>query len=150
VDPSAVTDDQIQQACIDAEIHSFIISLPDGYNTDVGTRGLTLSGGQKQRLCIARALLRNPHILLLDEATSSLDSESEKLVQRALERTAQGRTVLVVAHRLATIQQADVIFVFGEGGRIVEVGNHRDLLKRRGAYFQMVSDPAILRVLERI
>lgn len=133
-----VTDEQVFQACRDAEIHDFILSLPQGYDTDVGQRGLSLSGGQKQRICIARALIRNPQILLLDEATSSLDSESEKLVQRAFERTAKGRTVVVVAHRLATVQNADVIFVFGEGG-IVEVGNHQSLLRRRGAYFEMVS-----------
>lgn len=108
-----------------------------GYNTDVGVRGLAMSGGQKQRICIARALIRNPSILLLDEATSSLDSESEKHVQEAIERTAKGRTVVVVAHRLATVQNADVIFVFGEGG-IVETGTHSDLLKRRGIYYQMV------------
>lgn len=133
-----VTDEQVFQACRDAEIHDFILSLPEGYDTDVGQRGLSLSGGQKQRICIARALIRNPQILLLDEATSSLDSESEKLVQRAFERTSKGRTVLVVAHRLATVQNADIIFVFGEGG-IVEAGNHQSLLRRRGAYFQMVS-----------
>ena len=114
-----------------------------GYNTDVGQRGLALSGGQKQRICIARALMRNPSILLLDEATSSLDSESEKLVQRAFERTAKGRTVLVVAHRLATVQNADIIFVFGEGG-IIEQGNHHSLLRKRGAYFQMVSSDLVL------
>ncbi|EEH18239.2 hypothetical protein PABG_00802 [Paracoccidioides brasiliensis Pb03] len=136
VDPAIFTDEDVQNACKDANIHDFIISLPEGYNTDVGLRGLTMSGGQKQRICIARALIRNPSILLLDEATSSLDSESEKHVQDAIERTAKGRTVVVVAHRLATIQNADVIFVFGEGG-IQEVGNHYSLLKKRGAYYQM-------------
>lgn len=138
VDEVSVPDEQVFQACRDAEIHDFILSLPEGYSTDVGQRGLALSGGQKQRICIARALIRNPQILLLDEATSSLDSESEKLVQHAFERTARGRTVVVVAHRLATVQNADVIFVFGEGG-IVEVGNHQSLLRRRGTYYQMVS-----------
>ncbi|KAL1954114.1 hypothetical protein VTO42DRAFT_1738 [Malbranchea cinnamomea] len=142
VDANSVTDEQLYQACRDAEIHDFIVSLPEGYDTDVGQRGLALSGGQKQRICIARALIRNPHILLLDEATSSLDSESEKLVQRAFERTAKGRTVVVVAHRLATVQNADVIFVFGEGG-IVEVGNHHSLLRQRGAYFQMCESQAL-------
>ncbi|KAL2376578.1 hypothetical protein RJ035_007930 [Blastomyces gilchristii] len=136
VDPTQFTDEDVQKACKDANIHDFIISLPDGYNTDVGLRGLAMSGGQKQRICIARALIRNPSILLLDEATSSLDSESEKHVQEAIERTAKGRTVVVVAHRLATVQNADVIFVFGEGG-ILEVGTHANLLKQRGTYYQM-------------
>lgn len=116
-----------------------------GYNTDAGLSGLALSGGQKQRICIARALIRNPSILLLDEATSSLDSESEKLVQASFERTANGKTVIVVAHRLATIQNADVIFVFGEGG-IIEQGNHQSLLKKRGFYYQMVSLPFTFRI----
>ncbi|KAL2385253.1 hypothetical protein RJZ90_001429, partial [Blastomyces dermatitidis] len=137
VDPTQFTDEDVQKACKDANIHDFIISLPDGYNTDVGLRGLAMSGGQKQRICIARALIRNPSILLLDEATSSLDSESEKHVQEAIERTAKGRTVVVVAHRLATVQNADVIFVFGEGG-ILEVGTHANLLKQRGTYYQMI------------
>ncbi|KAG5304367.1 ABC multidrug transporter [Histoplasma capsulatum G186AR] len=142
VDPAHFTDEDVQQACKDANIHDFISSLPEGYNTDVGVRGLAMSGGQKQRICIARALIRNPSILLLDEATSSLDSESEKHVQEAIERTAKGRTVVVVAHRLATVQNADVIFVFGEGG-IVETGTHSDLLKRRGIYYQMCESQAL-------
>ncbi|EER45635.1 MDR efflux pump ABC3 [Histoplasma capsulatum H143] len=142
VDPAQFTDEDVQKACKDANIHDFISSLPEGYNTDVGVRGLAMSGGQKQRICIARALIRNPSILLLDEATSSLDSESEKHVQEAIERTAKGRTVVVVAHRLATVQNADVIFVFGEGG-IVETGTHSDLLKRRGIYYQMCESQAL-------
>ncbi|KAG5297998.1 ABC multidrug transporter [Histoplasma ohiense] len=142
VDPTQFTDEDVQQTCKDANIHDFISSLPEGYNTDVGVRGLAMSGGQKQRICIARALIRNPSILLLDEATSSLDSESEKHVQEAIERTAKGRTVVVVAHRLATVQNADVIFVFGEGG-IVETGTHADLLKRRGIYYQMCESQAL-------
>ncbi|KKZ60872.1 hypothetical protein EMCG_04463 [[Emmonsia] crescens] len=142
VDPTAFTDEDVQKACKDANIHDFIISLPEGYNTDVGLRGLAMSGGQKQRICIARALIRNPSILLLDEATSSLDSESEKHVQNAIERTAKGRTVVVVAHRLATVQNADVIFVFSEGG-ILEVGDHSTLLKRRGTYYQMCESQAL-------
>lgn len=114
------------------------MSLPEGYNTNIGSRGVTLSGGQKQRVAIARALIRNPDILLLDEATSSLDSESEKLVQAAFERAGKGRTMLVVAHRLATVQNADVIFVLGEG-KLLEKGNHQELLAKRGVYWQMVS-----------
>jgi ABC-type multidrug transport system fused ATPase/permease subunit len=140
-------EERIEQACRDAEIHDFITSLPDGYNTQLGSQTQTaLSGGQKQRLCIARALLRSPSLLLLDEATSSLDSQSEKLVQAALDRLASKRsmTIVAVAHRLATIQKADTIYVFGEsehgtGSRLIEKGGHEDLLRRRGMYWQMVS-----------
>ncbi|MCJ1350668.1 MAG: hypothetical protein MMC33_000649 [Icmadophila ericetorum] len=142
VEQDSVTDEEIYRACKNAEIHDFITSLPNGYKTDVGLKGVALSGGQKQRLCIARALLRNPQVLLLDEATSSLDSQSEKLVQASFERAAKGRTMIVVAHRLATIQNADVIFVFGEGG-IVEKGSHRELLMRRGQYWQMCQAQAL-------
>lgn len=133
------TDQDIQQACRDAQIHDFITSLPEGYATRLGPKGMSLSGGQKQRLSLARALLRKPKVLLLDEATSSLDSESEKLVQEAIERAAgqAGRTVLAVAHRLATIQRADVIFVLGSG-KVLERGDHQALLKKRGIYWQMV------------
>lgn len=119
-------------------MHDFIVSLPEGYNTNIGSRGVTLSGGQKQRVAIARALVRRPSILLLDEATSSLDSASERLVQAAFERAGRGRTMVVVAHRLATVQNADVIFVLGEGG-LLEQGSHQELLKKRGVYWQMVS-----------
>lgn len=144
---SGVDDAKIIRACQAAEIHDFITSLPDGYATPLGINTQTsLSGGQKQRLCLARALLREPMLLLLDEATSSLDSQSEKLVQAAIENLAGQRsmTVIAVAHRLATIQKADLIFVFGEsevgrGSRILEHGTHHDLLRRRGAYWQMVS-----------
>ncbi|RAH47361.1 ABC transporter ATP-binding protein [Aspergillus brunneoviolaceus CBS 621.78] len=144
--PSEVSDAEIEQACRDAEIHDFITSLPQGYATELGIKAqAALSGGQRQRLCIARALLRKPKLLLLDEATSSLDSQSEKVVQAALERLAAKRcmTIVAVAHRLATIQKADVIFVFGEGGlggsRVVEQGTHAELVGRRGIYYQMVS-----------
>jgi ABC-type multidrug transport system fused ATPase/permease subunit len=143
---SEYTEEELIQACIDAEIHDFITSLPEGYLTDLGIKAQqSLSGGQRQRLCIARALLRKPSLLLLDEATSSLDSQSEKLVQAALERLAGRRsmTIVAVAHRLATIQKADVIFVFGEsqngkGSRVVERGSHQELLQNRGTYWQMV------------
>ncbi|KAJ4355156.1 hypothetical protein N0V95_003178 [Ascochyta clinopodiicola] len=126
----------LYQACRDAGIHDFISSLPNGYETDVGTGGILLSGGQKQRISIARALIRDPDVLLLDEATSSLDSETEKEVQAVLEEAGKGRTTIVVAHRLATIQKADVIFVMHQG-RVVEKGNHQSLLKRKGTYWQM-------------
>lgn len=103
---------------------------------------MSLSGGQKQRLALARALLRKPALLLLDEATSSLDSESEKLVQAAIEQVADGRTVLAVAHRLATVQKADVIFVMG-GGKVLEKGDHQELLRKRGMYWQMCQAQAL-------
>ncbi|OQE18758.1 hypothetical protein PENSTE_c017G02625 [Penicillium steckii] len=137
MDASTVTDDQLHAACRDALIHDFVVSLPESYNTDVGSRGITLSGGQKQRIAIARALIRNPRVLLLDEATSSLDSESERVVQAAIERAAKGRTIIAVAHQLATVQNADIIFVLGEGGKILEKGSHLELLDRRGLYYQM-------------
>lgn len=142
VEPDSVTEDQIEQVCRDASIHDFIVSLPEGYNTDIGSRGVSLSGGQKQRLSIARALIRDPRILLLDEATSSLDSESEKLVQAAFERAGKGRTMVVVAHRLATVQNADVIFVLGEG-KLLEKGNHAELLKKKGIYWHMCQSQAL-------
>ncbi|KAL5423339.1 ABC-type transporter tr06 [Paraphaeosphaeria minitans] len=138
------TDEAIQTACDDAQIHEFITSLPDGYATRLGPKGMSLSGGQKQRLSLARALLRRPKLLLLDEATSSLDSESEKLVQEAIERAADegGRTVIAVAHRLATIQKADIIFVLGSG-KVLEKGDHQALLRKRGVYYQMCQAQAL-------
>lgn len=140
VEEDLATDEAIQEACRDAQIHDFIASLPSGYATNIGPKGLQLSGGQRQRIALARALLQKPRLLLLDEATSSLDSESEKLVQQAIERAAGdiGRTVIAVAHRLTTIQNADVIFVLGSG-RVLEQGNHAELLAKRGMYWQMVS-----------
>ncbi|MCJ1310477.1 GTPase-activating protein [Agyrium rufum] len=136
LDPDSVTDEAIESACKDANILTFIQSLPDGFATLVGNRGSQLSGGQKQRLTLARALLRNPRILLLDEATSAVDSESESLIQEALERASQGCTTISIAHRLSTIKNADVIMVLHKG-RIVESGTHDDLLRKRGKYFAL-------------
>ncbi|KAH6652323.1 ABC transporter-like protein [Truncatella angustata] len=129
-------DHNLHEACRDAEIHDFIMSLPEGYNTRVGFKGILLSGGQKQRMSIARALIRNPRLLLLDEATSALDSETEKLVEGVFERTKKSRTMVVVAHRLATIQNADIIFVLGDG-KVVESGTHAQLLAKKGVYWSM-------------
>ncbi|KAE8723167.1 ABC transporter B family member 22 [Hibiscus syriacus] len=131
---------QIIEAAIAANAHEFISGLKDGYNTWCGDRGLQLSGGQKQRIAIARAILKNPTILLLDEATSALDSQAEKTVQEALERIMVGRTSVVVAHRLSTIQNCDQIAVLDKG-KVVEKGTHQSLLAKgpSGAYFSLVS-----------
>jgi ATP-binding cassette subfamily B (MDR/TAP) protein 1 len=133
-----VSDATIESACREANIYDFIMSLPDGFNTVVGSRGGLLSGGQKQRIALTRALIRDPRILLLDEATSALDSESETVVQAALDKAARGRTTIAVAHRLSSIQRADLICVLDQG-KIVEVGTHSDLVKKGSRYAELVN-----------
>lgn len=130
------TDAEVIEAAKQAAAHEFIAQLPDGYNTMLGENGVKLSGGQRQRISIARAILKNAPVLLLDEATSALDTTSERLVQAALEKLQQGRTTIVVAHRLSTIMNADIIYVMAQG-RIVEHGNHVELLAKGGAYAKL-------------
>ena len=130
------TQEELEAACKTANIHDFIVSQPDGYETEVGNRGLKLSGGEKQRLSIARVMLKDPKILILDEATSALDSISENSIQQALEVMMQGRTSIVIAHRLSTILKADKILVL-KGGQIVEQGTHEELLNQGGVYREL-------------
>ncbi len=134
--PGASEEEVISAAKI-ANAHDFIINSPEGYETNVGDRGNKLSGGQRQRICIARAILANPPIMLLDEATSALDTESEKLVQEALNALMQNRTSIVIAHRLSTIQHADKIVVIDKG-EIIEEGNHSELLVKKGLYYRLI------------
>ncbi|MGN1158187.1 MAG: ABC transporter ATP-binding protein, partial [Agathobacter sp.] len=127
------TMEEVIEAAKNANAHDFIMSFPDGYNTDIGQRGIKLSGGQKQRLSIARVFLKNPPILIFDEATSALDNESEKVVQDSLESLAKNRTTFVIAHRLTTIQNAEKILVLTEDG-IAESGTHKELIEKKGIY----------------
>jgi ATP-binding cassette, subfamily B, bacterial len=130
------TDAEVEQAAMAAAAHDFIQRLPQGYDSQLGERGVMLSGGQKQRIAIARAILRDAPVLLLDEATSALDAESENAVQVAVERLSQGRTTIVVAHRLATVKRADRIVVFDQG-RIVATGTHEALVAEGGLYARL-------------
>ena len=130
------TDADVERAARAAHAHDFIQAMPKGYDTLVGERGTELSGGQRQRIAIARAILRDPPILILDEATSALDTESERLVQEAMDRLLAGRTVFVIAHRISTIQRADQIVVL-DGGRVVERGDHTSLLALGGLYARL-------------
>jgi ABC-type multidrug transport system fused ATPase/permease subunit len=127
------TDEEVFAAAKAAQAHEFILHLPVGYETVVGERGITLSGGQRQRVAIARALLMNPRILILDDSLSSVDTQTEKLIQEALDTLMEGRTTFVIAHRLSTVRRADLIVVMDQG-RIVQRGKHNDLLAEGGLY----------------
>lgn len=127
------TDEEIVEAAKRADIDAYIRSLPDGYDTQIGERGVKLSGGQKQRLSIARVFLKNPSVLILDEATSALDNTTEAIIQKALFELCKGRTTIVVAHRLSTVRKADNIVVI-DGGKIVEQGTHDQLVEKGGVY----------------
>jgi ATP-binding cassette subfamily B protein len=130
------TEAEIVAAAQNANAHDFIMNLPEGYDTNIGQRGIKLSGGQKQRLSIARVFLKNPPVLIFDEATSALDNESERVVQESLEKLAKGRTTFVIAHRLSTIRNAEKILVLTEKG-IAESGTHRELLEKNGIYAEL-------------
>ena len=129
---------EVIQAAKAANAHDFICKTPDGYNTYVGEHGYNLSGGERQRIAIARAILNNPRLLILDEATSALDTESEFLIQQALDRLVQGRTTFAIAHRLSTLRNADRLVVIDKHG-IAEIGTHNELLKKKGIYYGLVT-----------
>lgn len=134
--PGIFTRADVEKAAEAAHVIEFVKDLPEGLDTQVGDRGVLLSGGQRQRIAIARAVMKNAPVLVLDEATSALDTESEKLVQDALQKLMQGRTTLVIAHRLSTIEMADEILVM-ESGKVIERGDHRSLLKQGGQYAKL-------------
>lgn len=136
------SDQEVIDACKEANIWEFVSSLPEGLATLCGSQGYSLSGGQRQRIAIARALIRKPRLLLLDEATSALDTESEKVVKAALDKAASGRTTIAVAHRLSTVRDADLIIVFDKGA-VVERGTHDQLLAQKGVYFAMVKGQSL-------
>ena len=133
---NGVSDADVIEAAKAAQAHDFIAAMPDGYDTDVGERGVTLSGGQKQRIAIARALLKDPRILLLDDATSSVDTETERLIQIALERLMVGRTSFIIAQRLSTVRMADKVLVL-QDGRIAAAGRHEELLQTSELYAEI-------------
>ena len=127
------TDEEVEEAARAAQIHELIATLPEGYDTVVGERGYRFSGGEKQRMAIARTILRNPPVLVLDEATSSLDTQTERMVQDALERLSEGRTTIAIAHRLSTVEDADQIVVL-DRGRVVEIGTYDELAAAGGRF----------------
>jgi ATP-binding cassette subfamily B protein len=131
------TNEEIIRAAKMANAHDFIMNLPQGYNTIVGEKGYSLSGGERQRVAIARALIHNPAILILDEATASLDTETEKLIQDALNNLTENRTTLAIAHRLSTLRGADKLLVL-DHGKVAEFGTHKELLDQRGIYYKLV------------
>ena len=136
------TDEEIVEAAVRAEIHNEIMEMPDGYDSYIGERGVMLSGGQRQRISIARVFLKNPKILILDEATSALDTVTEQRIQASLDKLSKGRTTIIIAHRLSTVKNADVIAVV-DGERIMELGSHRELMEKNGVYAQLCRAQAL-------